>query len=195
MATELPHSDLNTLHDRLAAEIPNGSSVLDVGAGLAKYHQLLIDKGCKLTLIDAHKPYLDERAARFPQAILVHGEAEFELRRYVYDVGQRGLPRWDVALGIDFLEHTDTTLARKIAFAMREVANRVILFVPEGNHPQDKDHYAMGGDHWQTHRSTWYAADLEQLSFTVERWVDFHAWAVNERGNDPGALWATWRRS
>jgi cyclopropane fatty-acyl-phospholipid synthase-like methyltransferase len=188
MSTILPHSDLNTLHDRLAEEIPPGSTVLDVGAGLAKYHQMLIDRGCKLTLVDAHKPYLDERRSRWPQIETINDKAENAL--WDAEVKSR---RWDVVLGIDFVEHLDQRNAQYVIEHMEAVASKVILFVPEGNHPQDKDHYEMGGDHWQTHRSIWQAADLEALGFTVERWLDFHVWA-KDRGVDPGALWAAWRR-
>jgi ubiquinone/menaquinone biosynthesis C-methylase UbiE len=187
MSTILPHSDLHTLHDRLMAEIPQGSSVLDVGAGLAKYHDLLIAKGCKLTLLDAHKPYLDERVAKFGDAIqVIHGEA-LEVLRATWAT------QWDVILGIDFLEHLSRDAAEELVEDFRACGRKVVLLVPEGNHPQEVDHYHMGGDHWQTHRSTWQAEDLEVLGFTVERWLDFHRWA-KDRGADPGALWATWSR-
>lgn len=190
MSTIVPHSDLNTLHDRLIEEIPAGSSVLDVGAGLAKYHPILIDRGCELTLIDAHKPYLDERAARWPGKLnILHGEASSAL----WEAAKRG-EQYDIVLGIDFIEHLRSNAAEAVITEMRSLAlfGKVILFVPEGNHPQEVDHYGLGGDHWQTHRSTWHAEDLERLGFTVERWVDFHRWAA-DRGCDPGALWATWR--
>lgn len=189
MSTILPHSDLTTLHNRLLEEIPEGASVLDVGAGLAQYHELLIAKGCKLTLIDAHKPYLDERLSRWPQIETINEKAENAL----WDT-EVALRKWDVALGIDFIEHLDQRNAKYVIQHMQGVAAKVILFVPEGNHPQDKDHYNMGGDHWQTHRSTWNVGMLEALGFIVERWLDFHRWAVNDRGVDPGALWAIWRR-
>jgi ubiquinone/menaquinone biosynthesis C-methylase UbiE len=186
MSTILPHSDLHTLHDRLMAEIPQGSSVLDVGAGLAKYHDLLVAKGCKLTLLDAHKPYLDERVAKFGDAIrVIHGEALETLQDCTL--------RWDVVIGIDFLEHLSQKDAWSLTEEFRVIGRKVVLFVPEGNHPQEVDHYHMGGDHWQTHRSTWTAPDLEVLGFTVERWLDFHRWA-KDRGADPGALWAVWER-
>lgn len=190
MSTELKHSDLNTLHDRLLEEIPPGSTVLDVGAGLATYHPRLIDRGCKLTLIDAHKPYLDERISRWPQIEIYEGDAGSLLTYFAIN----GPRVWDIALAIDFFEHIAPVPAdRHISQLMKLVAKKVIAFVPEGNHPQDKDHYGMGGDHWQTHRSVWYAEDLEALGFQVERWLDFHQWA-KDRGVDPGALWAVWRR-
>lgn len=188
MSKILPHSDLNTLHDRLIEEIPRGASVLDVGAGLAKYHSILLDRGCKLSLLDAHQPYLDERRSRWPDIDILCQEAYLGLQ----EVHRLDL-RWDIILGIDFLEHLELFHAYNVVDRMKRVGGKVILFVPEGNHPQEVDHYRMGGDHWQTHRSTWKAEDLEALGFEVERWVDFHRWA-KDRGCDPGALWATWRK-
>lgn len=187
MSTILPHSDLDTLHNRLIEEIPPGSSVLDVGAGLAKYHEILINRDCKLTLIDAHRPYLDERLARFPKIEVIHGDLSSAI---LWDcmISER---RWDVALAIDVVEHMYEDTARDVIHDLRDLASKAILFVPEGNHPQEVDHYGMGADHWQTHRSIWQAEDLEALGFTVERWVDFHRWNPK---SDPGALWATWRR-
>lgn len=193
----LPHSDLTTLHDRLIGEIPKGASVLDVGAGLAKYHELLrAHVGRPLVLLDAHLPYLKKAKELVPDSICIHGEA-VEVLESSQQVQERFPPSaagdTSVILAIDFLEHLPRTDALRCVAAMKELASQIILFVPEGNHPQEKDHYNLGGDHWQTHRSTWYAEDLEQLGFVVERWVDFHRWA-SDRGCDPGALWATWRR-
>lgn len=191
MSTDLPHSDLTTLHGRLLAEIPSGSSVLDVGAGLATYHELLIAKGCKLTLVDAHKPYLDERRELFGDAIQwIHGDALDVMGEWAFTHPSAS---WDVILGVDFLERLSRESAQFFVDNTQALGRKVILFVPEGNHPQEVDHYGLGGDHWQTHRSQWYAADLEDLGFTVERWLDFHRWA-KDRGCDPGALWAVWER-
>jgi 2-polyprenyl-3-methyl-5-hydroxy-6-metoxy-1,4-benzoquinol methylase len=189
MIKTLEHTTVDDLHRRLLEEIPNGASVIDVGAGLAKYHELLAPpRTSRLTLVDAHEPYLNERAVRFPDAEILCGEAFPSLSSP--DLISR---RWDVALGIDFIEHLDVGMARATIRAMQRVAHKVILFTPEGNHPQNTDHYGLGGDHWQTHRSTWKAEDFEALGFETERWVDFHRWA-QDRGCDPGAIWAIWRR-
>lgn len=185
----IEHTAVNDLHGRLLVEIPPGASVLDVGAGLAKYHELITPpRTSKLTLVDAHAPYLAERRSKFPEVETIQGEASVVLRDLI-TAGRR----WDVALGIDFIEHLDQRESFGVIAAMAHVAKKAILFTPEGNHPQDTDHYNMGGDHWQTHRSTWAAKDLEVLGFEVERWTDFHRWAAN-RGCDPGAIWAVWRK-
>lgn len=189
MTKTVDHITLDDLHGRLLAEIPNGASVLDVGAGLAKYHELIIPPRTSiLTLVDAHRPYVKDRVARFPEAEVFEGEALPTLLS-----GRFASYIWDVALGIDFIEHLEVDEARATIRAMQKVTRKVILFTPEGNHPQNTDHYGMGGDHWQTHRSTWVAQDFEDLGFEVERWADFHRWTV-DRGCDPGAIWAVWRK-
>ena len=97
---------------------------------------------------------------------------------------------YDVVLGIDFVEHLRRMEALRVIAQMQRVGRSVLLFVPEGHHPQDRDFFGLGGDHWQVHRSTWYSDDLIALGFDVDRWPDFHK---GEEGKDPGALWATWR--
>lgn len=186
MSIVIPHTTLIDLHGRLLEAVPRRASVLDVGAGLAKYHALLVKNENRLTLLDAHLPYLEDRAANFPTAMLIHGEALAELRKMNDGA-------FDVALAIDFIEHLNAVDAAVVSHHLQRVARKVVLFVPEGNHPQTTDGYNMGGDHWQTHRSSWDAGGLERFGYTVERWVDFHTWAKS-KGCDAGALWATWSR-
>lgn len=192
MTKILEHTTVDDLHARLLEEIPDGASVLDIGAGLAKYHELIAPpRTSRLTLLDAHEPYLAERRSKFPGIETIHGEAYTHLLSFAHVTDTRR--SWDVALGIDFIEHMDRAEALDVIYLMRKVAAKVVLFTPEGNHPQDKDFYSMGGDHWQTHRSTWVAQDFEKQGFATERWADFHRWAA-DRGCDPGAIWAVWRR-
>ena len=169
------------LYNTIVGFVPRGATVIDVGAGMAAYHPHLLAKTRQLVLLDAYQPYLDKGPLL---AHAVCGDAH-ELLPAFAD-GQ-----FDVALGIDFVEHLELGRAFKVIEDMQRIANTVALFVPEGSHPQSADLYGMGGDHWQTHRSSWSAGDLEHFGFTVERWPDFHA---SSPGKDPGALWCTWRR-
>ena len=171
------------LKTRILNFTPGNSNVLDVGAGMGFYHCDLLAKTPNLTLLDAHQPYLDERLKKFPQVLTINRQA----LGYLQDT----LFYYDVILGIDFLEHLDKPEAMDVVYYMRHRADRVALFVPEGVHPQDRDAYGMGDDHWQTHRSTWYAGDMEALGFTVEVLPSFHG---HLPGKDPGALWCEWRK-
>jgi hypothetical protein len=65
---------------------------------------------------------------------------------------------------------------------------RIVLFVPLGLHPQTADVFNMGGDHWQTHRSTWEPADLEALGFDVAVWDGYH----HQPGKDSRAAFCVW---
>lgn len=186
MATIHKNFNVDDLHQRILNVVPMGVSVLDVGSGLAKYHELLATGRNLVTMLDAHLPYLEDRAIKFPGAAFIHSEALKELQRM-------GDDSFDIALAVDFIEHLEPAEAVQVINRMKRVAKTVVLFVPEGHHPQSSDGYNMGGDHWQTHRSIWNAELLEHRGFTVERWVDFHRWAA-DRGCDPGALWAVWCR-
>jgi SAM-dependent methyltransferase len=190
------------LEARILAEVPAESLVLDVGAGMAKYHEALLGvvapRVDQLVLLDAHAPYLAERATCFAQEIeanrvmLLHGEA-LPVLRTIDDTCL------DVALAIDFLEHLAMDAALSVMDEMKRIVKpggKVVVFVPEGDHPQDKDHFNSGGDHWQTHRSKWewfnLVVSLGMENEAVERWPDFHA---GTPGKDEGALWGVWTKA
>lgn len=171
------------LIERVLAEVYPGSDVLDVGSGFgfAGYLPGLLARAGRLVLLDAHLPYLIAKPP--PEAaIAVVGEA----RKVLPVFGDRA---FHVAFGIDFIEHLTLEDALVVVEGMKRVASKVVLFVPEGEHPQTKDVYGLGGDRWQTHRRTWHPMDLEALGFAVERWPDFHK---HETGKAPGAMFAVW---
>ena len=58
--------------------------------------------------------------------------------------------------------------------AERIAKKDIILFVPEGLDPQDKDDRGFGNDYYMTHRSVWYREDLKKLGFTIRVWDKFH---------------------
>lgn len=43
--------------------------------------------------------------------------------------------------------------------------NKILLMVPEDEHPQHEDVTGFGGDIYQTHRSTWFVKDIKNLGF------------------------------
>ena len=193
------------LEDAILSFIEPGSSVLDVGSGIAHYTIALAKRAGRLTLLDAHQPYLDRtlavlvnvrRSDGSPIAVSSRcGDASVIFKGCVRQARADvlgDLPPYDYALAIDVIEHMPPEDGRAVIEGMKVIASGVALFIPEGAHPQHADPYGMGGDHWQTHRSTWFAKDLEALGFTVERWLGFHRNAGH--GKEPNALWATWRR-
>lgn len=173
------------LRNAILAHVRPGDAVLDVGAGMAAYHGELLRRiggAGRLVLLDAHQPYLDRSpVAGAKNVARMQGTAQELLPRLQ--------ERYDAVLAIDFIEHLTRPDALAVIAQLRRLGKIVVLFVPEGNHPQDKDYFNLGADHWQTHRSTWQAEDLVKLGFSVDRWPEFHAGAA---GKDPGALWAVW---
>lgn len=165
--------------DGLQAALQPGWSVMDVGSGMAAYHGKLhaLTDG-NMALLDAHAPYM--AAHKIPEGIV----------QYVGDL-RRVLPTirscaFDAVLAIDLIEHLDKGDGIEALGEWKRIADqRVIVFTPEGFMPQDTDHYGLGAEHWQTHRSGWSVEDLANHGFKVTRWPDFH-------GPGQGALFAIW---
>jgi hypothetical protein len=138
------------LRNAIFAEVSPSDYVLDVGCGFAGYGPALcvrLREGGQLTVLDAHAPYL--LTARWPQEVVkIAGEATDALTLLGDDV-------FSVAMAIDMPEHLKVSNVARLLGGMRRVARKVIWFVPLGAHPQHVDHYRMGADKWQTHRSWW----------------------------------------
>lgn len=178
------------LHNAILDLLPAQGSVLDVGAGKAGYHGFLAAKASRLVLVDAHAPYLQDRSVVLPAAQRLLGRAEEVLPQLNAD--------FDLALGIDFIEHLPKATAVEVLQHMQRLACRVALFTPSGFHPQDHDLFHEGADEWQTHRSGWTPRELEDLGFDVEVWRGFHEDArasyADQPDFNPDALWAVWRK-
>lgn len=130
--------------------------------------------------IDAHAPYVEEARRRHPGSWFIHADA-LDAVRWVRPV--------DAVLLVDFLEHLTRDDAEELIRVTKLVAReRIVLFVPLGDHPQTCDVFGMGADHWQTHRSTWEPADLLALGFDVAVWDGYH----RQAGKDDRAAFCTW---
>lgn len=186
------------LQAAIAGFVHAGDTVLDVGAGPSScYRSIIVAKARELILLDAHAPYLELafRGLGKSPRLTATTAGKCIVRKELIDARTMAMERWeqrkiDVALAIDFIEHLEKTEALALIPKLLVVAGRgVALFVPEGDHPQNRDHFGLGGDYWQTHRSSWRAGELEELGFVVERWPNFH-----EGMRSPGALWGRWLR-
>ena len=183
---ELELPAVEWLHQRIRLEVeecePHRPLVLDVGAGLATYH-VWLKEICELVTLDVHAPYLSASRTDLKGVKRIIGDA-----REVIPLLR--LYEFDLILAIDFIEHLTKEDAKLLISEMGRISEKIVIFTPEGHHPQDHDVFGMGADHWQTHRSEWKKEDLEALGFTVEVWEGFHkTW--NSKC-DPNALWATW---
>lgn len=133
--------------------------------------------------VDAHGAYLDEAEKRNPGPRYHCGDA----RDYAHKAATCGVPI-DAVLLIDFIEHLTRRDADHLVGDCKRFTKRIVLFVPLGPHPQTRDVFNMGADHWQTHRSTWEPADLEAVGFDVAVWDGYHA----QPGKDSRAAFAIW---
>ncbi len=164
-------------------QVPLGGTVLDIGSGFeAPYQRPVSIRASKLVMMDAHRPYLDANKTVGPNVFRVCGRVPEALPEALAIV-----PHFDVALLVDFIEHLDMATGRGVIRELQQVADRIVIFTPEGWMFQNHDPYLMHGDHWQTHRSGWTAYDVAELGFRYELWEDF--WI-----KDVAALFAVWNR-
>jgi ubiquinone/menaquinone biosynthesis C-methylase UbiE len=154
-------------------------SVLDVGSGLGRYIPALHNHvDGNIVLLDAHPHYMNAMVKQPEKVVHIVGD----LRLVLPMIGDNS---FDTVLAIDVIEHlTKEDAFIAIRHMQRIAERRVAVFTPDGFMPQDKDHYGMGGDHWQTHRSGWTIEDLKEIGFhTVLAQPNLH-------GPGQGALFA-----
>jgi hypothetical protein len=128
----------------------------------------LADSPCKVRIgLDAHRPYLVQREV--PGAVPICASA--------LDLEQLFVPgAVDLVQMIDVIEHFDVKDADLLLDqAVQVAAQRVVLFTPRGEFPQENfDATDLGGEHFQRHRSTWEPEDLENRGFRVIVLSGFH---------------------
>ena len=71
----------------------------------------------------------------------------------------------DTAMIVDVLEHFEKDVAFEWINNLKQDFKKIILMVPAGVFPQEVDHSGFGADEFQTHRSSWFEADIEKLGF------------------------------
>lgn len=128
--------------------------------------------------IEIHQPYIDK--AKLP---LIRGDfREFEKLIAPEDM--------DCALFVDSLEHIEKEEAFDLIKRVQARFVKIILAIPEGEHPQDKDIYDMGADEYQTHRSVWHVEDIQKMGF---QHIDFRPeYHEPSPGKSRGAIFAIW---
>ena len=141
-------------------------SVLDVGCGVGA---TLKEFCCPIKIgVDAHRPYL-ENAKYDEQYIKLNFKAEH--------ISELFLPNsLDSVTLIDVIEHFEKEVAINVLRQVEEIATkRVIVFTPRGFFKQiDVDHYGLGGESYQRHRSGWEVEDFQKLGYNVVIFSKFH---------------------
>ena len=144
----------------------DSGTVLDVGCGVGA---TITEFCCPIKIgVDAHRPYL-ENAKLGEQFIKLNFRAEC--------LSEIFLPNSiDSVTLIDVIEHFEKEVAFDVLRQVEEIAaKRVIVFTPKGFFQQiDVDHYGLGGESFQRHRSGWEVEDFQKLGYNVVIFSKFH---------------------
>lgn len=138
--------------------------------------------------IEIWKPYIDK--ARYHDCKKIHSD----FRNFESLLSPEEM---DCAMFIDTLEHLNREDAFDLMQKVQSKFNKILLFIPEGVHDLDFDAYNLGAEEWQTHKSTWYKEDVEQLGFSDIKVIsNFHSKSTDPKysHNDTGAMFCVWSK-
>lgn len=143
----------------------NGESLLSLCCGIGLELNDLSTQN--VVAVDAAKQYLEQVKDRCPQATTVHSDS-LEYAKEQPD------NCFDVVSIIDGIEHMDKETGIELIKEMKRICKKeILLFTPQGpgedGYLKNEPHNAWGiegADHFQTHKSGWTAAELEDYGFT-----------------------------
>lgn len=152
---------------RSLRELLMGSfSVLDVGCGVGF---ALREYPCPVKIgVDVHRPYLELAQKRTRMIPLLLDATSLDKVFLPNSV--------DVVTMIDVIEHFEKEEGLKVLKDAEKIAQkRVIIFTPRGFFKQvEEDHFGLGGEVYQKHRSGWEVEDFSSLGYKVKVFQDFH---------------------
>jgi len=146
--------------------LSNSHTVLDVGCGIG---ETLGKFSCPIKIgVDAHRPYLENAKS---------GEQFLKINFMAERLSELFLPKSiDSVTLIDVIEHFKQNVAWDVLSQVEEIASkRVIIFTPRGFFKQlDIDHYGLGGESFQRHRSGWEVEDFQKYGYNTIIFSKFH---------------------
>ena len=156
-------------------------SVVELGAGTLKQIECIHPSVKRIIAIDLHMDYMSSNAIN---CLRIQGDAR-NYRELLPTLFNR-----DCVMLIDFLEHLDTKDAWHLISNLLLDFRRILLMVPEGNHPQTVDITGFGHHEAQTHKSTWHHETVKRLNPSSILYDPYFHMA--ESGKDNGAIFALW---
>ena len=103
---------------------------------------------------------------------------EYRIGDALEEAGKLEDGSYDLVLLIDVIEHLDKPRGILLLRQARRIARkRVLLWVPEGECPQDEEHYDTPDLPYapsQDHISQWDRIDLARLGFDTAAWDGYH---------------------
>ena len=159
-------------------------SVVEFGAGFFDRLQHVHPSVQNKIGIEIWQPYIDN--AKYHDCTKIQGDIlQFEIL----------LPtdsRYGCALFIDVLEHLEKDAAIDLIRRVQARMDKILVMVPDGEHPQDRDVTGFGAHEYQTHRSVWRPHEIEALGFQ-DIHVDPTFFArTKPHLKDPGSMFAIW---
>lgn len=175
-------TDLLKFFDR-----PNYGTVVDLGAGLRDGPvslQICAIPADKLISVEAFGPYIPYLQS-VPVLAKTHEIVQANINNYA-------IPECDAVLMLDVLEHLTKDEGLALLARLKAAAGMIVVFIPlEDTTGYANDFKNLGNMEMQTHKSAWYAEELDKLGFDVDVYVAFHSHVVPGRTTD--AAFAVWK--
>ncbi|QQE80324.1 hypothetical protein [Alicyclobacillus sp. SO9] len=164
---EYTRTSARNVHATLRNLVNGSDSLLDVGSGLCLNSH---EYNCKVILaLEVHRPYLEKRKNTQPHLIPINEDA--------MNIQKLFLPKTvSTVLLNDVIEHFPKDDGLHLLQMCEEIANkRVVVFTPRGFFPQKAyDHFDMGGESYQEHRSGWEPEDFTSRNYNVTVFENYH---------------------
>lgn len=148
--------------------LSDSRSVLDIGCGVG---ETIKDFCCPVKIgVDAHRPYLEHAKSKY-------GDEFTQLNFRAERLNELFLPKsLDSVTLIDVIEHFEKGVAWDVLRQAEVIAAKnVIVFTPRGFFKQlEVDHYDLGGETFQRHRSGWEVEDFQKRGYNVVIFRKFH---------------------